>query len=634
MKVRSWKFEVRNRKFEVRNGAAFLALVLTTSLAAQQRDARVAQAGAGEISGVVLSADANPQPIRRAIVTIAGDLTESRSLVTDDTGRFTFGRLPAGRFTISAKKAAYLPAQHGATKPGRAGSAVALGAGEKRQITVTMFKGAVITGALRDDTGAPLAGVSVALLDLRVIAANPLPPSPDTVMTDDRGIYRFFGLPPSEYAIAATPAPSGTGEIAARPAAELDALFAALTERQSRGIHPGNTPPTPVRQSVGYSPVYYPGTPMFREAVRLRVAAGEEKAGVNFMVAHVPVASIEGVVSGETPSLASVVLFVNPDGPRLTNGPATFGITSVPPNAKGEFRYGNLAPGRYRIVARARKGPPDPSAPPPPPPTGIRGGAPPPGVNVQAVGDMLYGVADVDVRGQDVKGVHINMQLGGFMTGKLAFDADKAPIPDDWTAFRVGVQQSGGSGLSQSGSTRTGNAISSVPPVNVNDDGTFLITGIGPSNYFVTCQIPAPLAGVWKLRSAMFEGRDLLDSTLEGPAVALRNVVVTLSDKRTEVAGMLQSASGQPISDYYVVAFSADRANWRPGSRRSASARPVTNGRFVIPDLPAGDYFLAALTDLDPLEWQTAEFLEQVAAAGVRVKIAEGEKKIQDLRIK
>jgi hypothetical protein len=139
---------------------------------------------------------------------------------------------------------------------------------------------------------------------------------------------------------------------------------------------------------------------------------------------------------------------------------------------------------------------------------------------------------------------------------------------------------------------------------------------------------------VWRLRSAVVEGRDLLDSNLEGPAVALRNVVVTLSDKRTEIAGMLQSASGQPISDFYVVAFSADRVNWRQGSRRSLSARPATNGRFVLTDLPAGDYLLAALTDLDPLEWQTAEFLEQVAAASVKVTLGEGEKKVQDLRVR
>ena len=608
--------------------------VLVATVLAQQRDTRGAPSGAGQISGVVVSAGATPQPVRRAIVTIAGDLTESRSVVTDDAGRFVFGRLPAGRFTISAKKAAWLPGQFGAAKPGRAGSAVVLNDGEKRDISIALHRGAVISGTLRDETGAPLPGVNVVAIDLRVLAANPAASVPDGVMTDDRGMYRIFGLPPSEYVVVAAPAPSGSGETGARPAAELDALFATLTDRQSRP--PASQPSLPrARSAVGYSPVFYPGTPMYSDAARVRVAAGDEKSGISFTVTHVPVASVEGVVTGETPNLAATILFVIPDGPRLSSFPGTLGITSVPPNARGEFRYGNLPPGRYRIVARARKGPPDPSAPAAPPAaTGLRGGSPPSNVNVEAVGDMLYGVADIDVRGQDIAGVTIPMQLGGFLSGKLVFDAAQSAHPDDVTQIRVGVQLVAGGGVSQQGSTRVGGAINAIPPVNVKSDGTFLITGIGPATYFVTCQIPAPLSNVWKLRSAIVDGRDLLDSNLEGPAVALRNVVVTLSDKRTEIAGMLQSASGQPISDYYVVAFSADRANWRQGSRRNASARPATNGRFVLTDLPAGDYLLAALTDLDPLEWQTAEFLEQVSAAGVKVTLGEGEKKVQDLRVR
>jgi hypothetical protein len=132
MKGRSAKFEVRI--------ATLVALILATGLAAQQRDTRSVPAGTGQISGVVVSAGTAPEPVRRAIVTIAGDLTESRSVVTDDAGRFVFGRLPAGRFTISAKKAAWLPGQFGAARPGRAGSAVALGDGEKRDISITLHR--------------------------------------------------------------------------------------------------------------------------------------------------------------------------------------------------------------------------------------------------------------------------------------------------------------------------------------------------------------------------------------------------------------------------------------------------------------------------------------------------------------
>jgi hypothetical protein len=114
----------------------------------------------------------------------------------------------------------------------------------------------------------------------------------------------------------------------------------------------------------------------------------------------------------------------------------------------------------------------------------------------------------------------------------------------------------------------------------------------------------------------------------------LRDVKVTLSDKKTQIAGSLQSVSGMPTNEYFVVAFSTDRANWQLGSRRSLSARPATDGSFVFGDLPAGEYFIAALSDLDPLEWQDAAFLAQVAPTAIKISLAEGEKKRQDLRVK
>ena len=110
----------------------------------------------------------------------------------------------------------------------------------------------------------------------------------------------------------------------------------------------------------------------------------------------------------------------------------------------------------------------------------------------------------------------------------------------------------------------------------------------------------------------MLDGRDLLDTPIEGPDINWRGVTLTLSDKRTELSGTLQVGAGQP-ADYYVVVFSADRTNWRVGARRSMSAKPGTDGRFVFTDLPAGEYYVAALTDLDPIDWQTPAFLEQVS---------------------
>jgi hypothetical protein len=414
----------------------------------------------------------------------------------------------------------------------------------------------------------------------------------------------------------------------------MDALLAALTQRQNRAPATTPSPSLTPAAPIAFSPFYFPGTPFFSEAGRIRVATGEERENIHFTLAPVPSSTIEGGVNGNVLSLAAVQLAIIPDAPRLS--PSTGGITSQPPNAGGEFKYGNLAPGRYRIVARANRNAADPGPGLPSGASGssVGGGVAPPSVKLGTGDELLYAIADVEVRGEDIRGVSLSLQPGGTLSGKVVFDAETAKLPEDLTALRVGAFMLGGSYVSNAGSTRVGNALSSLPPVNLNEDGTFRLVGLGPTLYYLDCQLPATLSSVWKVRSAMVGGRDLLDTQIEGLSVNLAGITITLSDKRTELSGTLRSSSGQAGSDYYVIAFSADRTNWRQGSRRNKFVRPASDGRFLFADLPAGDYLIAALTDLEPAEWQDAAFLEQVAPAALKVAIAEGEKKTQDLRVK
>lgn len=632
------------RRFTVIVGLAFIPVLAL----AQQRDVIPSSAGTGEINGVVWSPGASPQPVRRVVVTLAGGEVAARSVITDDTGQFAFGKLPAGSYSVTAKKAAYLATEFGSPKPGRPGTRIALASGEKRAIGLTIYKGGAISGVLRDESGRPVAGASVAAIDVRATRDPAAIVSPETVGTDDRGEFRIFGLMPGDYAIVASALPTDSGDIALRRTSEMDAVLSSLNQRQNRTPLAGTSPaaptvagaatptPTPIPKPalVGYAPIYYPGTPFFPESARIHVESGDERGGVSFTVSHVPVTTVEGVITGAVPNLASVQLAITPDGPKFNI--STGGITATPPDASGVFKYGNLPPGKYRIVARARSGPPDPNAS-----AGagrgraglVGGGAPPPGV-IAPSGDMLYAVADVEVRGQNVTGVNLALQPGGTITGKIVFDAVKSAYPDEWSTIRVSVSQIGGSWSAQSGNVRVGPAISSIPPVTVKDDGTFEIKGIGPSLYTVTCLLPTEHASYWKLRSAVIDGRDLLDTLLEGPGGLIQGLTLTLSDKHTQIAGTVRSAAGQPVSEYSVVAFSADRANWRIGSRRNLAVRTSTDGRFELADLPAGDYFVAVVNDLDPLEWQLPDSLEQLAPGAVRVRLTEGGKVTQDLQIR
>jgi len=618
----------RARAVVVRFAAVAL---LPIALAAQQRDSAPAAVTTAELSGVVWSADANPQPVRRVVVSIAGGSINARSVITDDAGRFVFAKLPAATYTLTAKKPSFLPAEFGSSKPGRPGSKIALGVGEKRAVGITIFKGAAIAGSLRDENGQPVAGASVTALDARVMRDPSMILSPEAFTTDDRGEYRIYGLTPGDYIVVATALPDGSGDIALRREVEMDALLASLSQRQNRAPNP--TPAVPARPKlVGFAPIYYPGTPMFQDSAKIHLDAGDERGGVSFVVSHVPVASIEGVVTGNVPSMTTVMLSITPEQPRVNI--TTGGITASGPDANGVFKYGNLAPGRYRIVARARSGP---AAPAQPIGAGRGGGfagaTPPPGVAVPANGDMLYATVDVDVRGQDINGVSLPLQLGGTVSGKIVFDGPAAALPDDLSSIRVSVNLVGGGWNASNGTTRVGPGLSAILPAQLKEDGTFEIKGVGPTRYTIGTTLPPDMATGWRLRSAIFDGRDLLDTMIDGPA-SLQGVTLTVSDKRTQIAGVVKTAAGQLVSDCYVVAFSADRNNWRIGSRRNLSARPTTEGRFTLMDLPPGEYHLAVLTDLDPLDWQLPESLESLAPAAIKIRLTEGAKIAQDLQIR
>jgi len=145
----------------------------------------------------------------------------------------------------------------------------------------------------------------------------------------------------------------------------------------------------------------------------------------------------------------------------------------------------------------------------------------------------------------------------------------------------------------------------------------------------------SPLADAgWWLRSVVIDGRDVLDFPLElGAAGDVAGAVATFTDQRSELSGTLQTAANTPAPDYFVVVFPANRTFWRPGSRRAQFTRPGTDGRFTFRDLPAGDYLMAAVTDLEPTDLSDASFMERLISTALKVHLDDGETKTQDLRL-
>jgi hypothetical protein len=61
--------------------------------------------------------------------------------------------------------------------------------------------------------------------------------------------------------------------------------------------------------------------------------------------------------------------------------------------------------------------------------------------------------------------------------------------------------------------------------------------------------------------------------------------------------------------------------------------RPDVDGRYAVADLPPGEYFLNALSDVDPDDWLVPAFLETLVPSSIRITIGDGEKKVQNLRV-
>jgi hypothetical protein len=162
-------------------------------------------------------------------------------------------------------------------------------------------------------------------------------------------------------------------------------------------------------------------------------------------------------------------------------------------------------------------------------------------------------------------------------------------------------------------------------------DGTFSFSAIVPGRWAISAE--PPRGSAWTLKSITAGGREL-DGFIEvAVGDRVQDIVVTLTDRPSELAGTLQDARGRPATEYFVIAFPTDRAGWTPVSRRIQSVRPASDGSFVIKGLPGGEYYLAALTDVEPGEWLSAEFLAQVMPVGVRVRVADGQRTSQILQI-
>jgi hypothetical protein len=290
---------------------ALLTAISISAAAQAQRDEPQAQPTTGAISGRVVNE--NGQPLANASVFIRGSvpLFPQRTTTTDSDGNFQVAGLDPVLYGISAVAPAYVTPSRDPDSPAnyyRVGDSV----------TLNLVKGGVITGSVQHANGEPV--VQIAVRALMVRDANGQTPRyigfQTQKSTDDRGIYRLYGLVPGTYVVS-------TGGRAAF----------------TYSFDPYDTD----------APTYAPSSPR-DTAVEVTVRAGEETNGIDIRYRGEPGRRVSGTVIGalEPSTSSSNVTLV-----QIVNGlPVSSTFSFQQPGAKGYVFYG-IADGDYDLVAQS-----------------------------------------------------------------------------------------------------------------------------------------------------------------------------------------------------------------------------------------------------------------------------------------
>ena len=189
-------------------------------------------------------------------------------------------------------------------------------------LAMTIARGGVITGVVRDVGGRPVPGLNVRVLKLGYNAVTGertlgAPSTGSVGLTDDRGEYRAYGLPPGGYLVVVVPPVSSgrgnddirqltTGEVRqALQAARSGALDQAGQRRRRRQPEESPAP------RLNYAPIFHPGATDIGAAAVVALGVSEERAGVDVTIQLVPTAAVSGTISspsGALPPMLSVRL--------------------------------------------------------------------------------------------------------------------------------------------------------------------------------------------------------------------------------------------------------------------------------------------------------------------------------------
>lgn len=289
-----------------------LLLLLLSAIVSANAQSAVDKASTSTISGKVTIGG---KGVSGLVVGLA-NATPSSSIsitglkaVTDENGNYRIKNVPPGTYKVMVAAPAYV--QSDGFTP------VIVGKNEVAEnIDVTLVRGGVITGKVIDADGRPIAEEQVFF---SLTTPSRAFPYLRTVLTDDRGVYRAFGIPAGRYTV-----------------------YAGQDSNSSFG-----------RANAGHQRTYHPSAINTADATVITVNEGSEATNVDIMLGRqlsrytARGRIIDGETSQPLPNVRiGIQLFFDNKG----SGSGSISTTNAAESKKdGEFKIENLPPGKYAV---------------------------------------------------------------------------------------------------------------------------------------------------------------------------------------------------------------------------------------------------------------------------------------------
>ena len=261
------------------------------------------------VQGVVITLRSNEPTSYRKLMNQRG--------VTDANGEYLITNVPPGNYAVAPAAAAFVAS--GMSTGDR--TVIVNKAEAIENFDFSLVPGGVITGRVIDPDGRPIIEEEIHIFSVREQQRFSSFPA---AVTDDRGIYRIFGLKPGSYKVAA----GREGE--------------AGSPRRQAGVH---------------SRTYYPSVSDFAQAMVVQVSEGSEATNIDITLSRLlSTYTVSGrIVDGDTGQPIANASF----GFKYfidSSSRASHAIDRTVSNERGEFKLEGLLPGLYAVMATQRPG--------------------------------------------------------------------------------------------------------------------------------------------------------------------------------------------------------------------------------------------------------------------------------------